>query len=96
MACLSPLNCENEYLVLALALGEETADEAVVGSIVWAFRRLKKPRSREMSARGYALRSVRPNIPFFPSFNLRVGLNSIAVVNLRRHGSTAVDNQRRK
>ena len=27
--------------------------QAVVGSIVWAFRRLKKPRCREMSARGY-------------------------------------------
>ena len=42
-----------EYLVLQL--GEETAVQSVVGSIVWAFRRLKKPRSREMSTRGYAL-----------------------------------------
>ena len=37
----SPLNCKNEYMVLAL--GEKTAAQAVVGSIVWAFRRLKKP-----------------------------------------------------
>ena len=51
-----PLNCENEYPVLAL--GEETAVQAVVGSIIWAFRRLKKPMCREMSARGYALDSV--------------------------------------
>ena len=39
--------------------------QAVVGSIVWAFRRLKKPRSREMSVRGYALHSVRPQLSFF-------------------------------
>ena len=32
----TPLKCKNEYLVLAL--GEETAVQAVVGSIVWAFR----------------------------------------------------------
>ena len=32
--------------------------QSVVGSIVWAIRRLKNPRFREMSARGYALRSV--------------------------------------
>ena len=37
---------------------EETAALAVVGSIVWAFRRLKKLKSREMSARGYALYSI--------------------------------------
>ena len=59
----TPLNCKNEYLVLAL--GEETAAQAVVGSIVWAFRRLKKPISREMSARRYALHSVRPQLSFF-------------------------------
>ena len=41
----SLLNCKNDYLVLAL--GEETAVQVVVGSIVWAFRRLKKPMSRE-------------------------------------------------
>ena len=55
---LTPLKCEIEYLLLAL--GEETAVQAVVGSIVWGFRRLKKLRCREMSARGYALNSVLP------------------------------------
>ena len=49
-----------------LPLGEETAVQTVVGSIVWIFRRLKKPRCREMSARGYALRSVCPQLSFFP------------------------------
>ena len=44
---------------------EETAVQAIVGSIVWAFSRLKKPRSREMSARSYALHSVRPKLSFF-------------------------------
>ena len=54
------------FVLLVLALGEETAVLAVVGSIVWAFRRLEKPRCREMCARGYALYSVRaPNFPFF-------------------------------
>ena len=48
-----------------LALGEETAVQVVVGSIAWAFRRLKKPRRiRETSARGYALHSVRRHISF--------------------------------
>ena len=36
----SPLNYKYEYLVSAL--GKETANETVVDSIVWAFRRLKK------------------------------------------------------
>ena len=44
-ARLSPLNCKNEYLVLAL--GEETAVQAVVGCIVWVFRRLKTPSQDE-------------------------------------------------
>ena len=35
----TPLNCKIEYMMLAI--GEETAVQAVVGSIVWAFRRLK-------------------------------------------------------
>ena len=39
---------------------------AVVGSIVWTFRRLKKPRCREMSARSYALHSVCPKQINFP------------------------------
>ena len=50
-----------------LALGEETAVQAVVCSIVWAFRRLKMPRSPEKSARGYALHSVYPQLFFFPT-----------------------------
>ena len=53
----------NEYLVFAL--GQESAAQAEVGSIVWVFRRLKKPRIRKMSARGYALHSLRPQL-FFP------------------------------
>ena len=61
----TPLKCKNEYLVLPLVW--ETTVQTVVGSIVWAFRRLKLPRCREMSARGYALYSVCPELPFFPS-----------------------------
>ena len=37
-----------------------TAAQVVVGSVVWALRGLKKPRSRDMSARGYALHCVCP------------------------------------
>ena len=60
-----PPLCKNEYLVLSL--GRETAARAVVGAIVWAFRRRKKPRSRGMSARGYALLSVCLQLSFsFP------------------------------
>ena len=62
----TPLKCKNEYLVLAL--GEETTVQSVIGCIVWAFRRLKKSRCREMGARGYALHSVRP--PTFLPFPL--------------------------
>ena len=58
----APLECKNEYLVLVL--GEETEAQAVVGSIVWAFRWLKEPSNQEMSARGFALHSVCPNFPF--------------------------------
>ena len=55
----TPLNCINDYLVyVVLAQVEETAAQAVVGSIVWTFHRLKKPRCQEMSARGYALHSI--------------------------------------
>ena len=54
----TPVKCKNEYLVLAL--GKETAVQAVVGSIVWAFCRLKKPRCREMSACSYALQRMPP------------------------------------
>ena len=38
-----------------VASSEPTNVQAVVGSIVWAFCRLKKPRRREMGARCYAL-----------------------------------------
>ena len=58
----TPFKFKNEYLVLALE--EESAVQVVVGSIVWAFRRLGKPRSREMSARGYALYSLCPQVSF--------------------------------
>ena len=36
----TPVKCKNEYLLLAL--GEGTEVQAVVGSMAWAFRRLKK------------------------------------------------------
>ena len=68
----TPLKCKNEYPVLSL--GEETAVQAVVGSIVWVFSRLKKPRCWEMSARGYAIHSVCPKLIFFPLIStFRVG-----------------------
>ena len=60
----TPLKCKNEYPVLSL--GEEIAVQAVDGSIVWAFRRLKQSRCREISARGFALYSVPPTF-LFPS-----------------------------
>ena len=59
----TPLKCKIEDLVLPL--GEETAVQAVVGSIVWPFRKFKKPRCRETSACGYALHSVCPQLLFF-------------------------------
>ena len=59
---LTPLKCKDEYLVLALR--EETAVQAVVSSIVWWFRMLKKPMRRKMSARGYAFYSVCPQLSF--------------------------------
>ena len=54
---------------------EEIAAQAAVGSIVWAFRRLKKSRSQEMSARGYALHSVSPKLSFY-HFSFLIGLIS--------------------
>ena len=56
-------------LRLALALGEGTAVQAVIGSNIWAFRRLKKTKIREMSARGYAIHSVCPQLSFYPGFS---------------------------
>ena len=47
--------CE-KYLVPAL--WEETAIQAVVSFIMWAFRSFGKPRSWVISARSYALHSV--------------------------------------
>ena len=41
--------CKNEYL--GLALGEETAAQAVVGSIVWASGKLKKTKGRYRTIR---------------------------------------------
>ena len=55
----TPLKGENEYVVLALR--EETAVQAAVGSIVWALRHLG---SKSQSVGRYALHSVRPNFPF--------------------------------
>ena len=52
---------KNEYLLLALE--EKIAGQAL--SIVGAFRRLKKSKSREMSARSYALLIVCPQLCFF-------------------------------
>ena len=49
------------------ALVKGIAALAVVGSIIWAFRRLKKPRSQEMSARSYALRNICTHSHFFLS-----------------------------
>ena len=44
--------------------------EAVVGSIVWAFCRPKYPRSREISASGYALHSVCPQLSIFATIQV--------------------------
>ena len=60
----SPLKCKNKYSVLALR--EETTVQALIGSFVSEFRRLKKPRSREMSARGYVLHITYVPKNFFP------------------------------
>ena len=55
-------NCKNEYLVFALVRKLQLG--AVVGSIVWTFRKLKKPRCRERNAHDYVLHGVCPNFPF--------------------------------
>ena len=52
-----------------IAFEKISSVQAVVGSIVLAFPRLKKPRCREMSARGYALHSV-SQLSFFLDFGL--------------------------
>ena len=48
-----------------LALGEEIAAQAIVGSIVWALRRNKEPRSREMISSATRFIAYAPNFPFF-------------------------------
>ena len=40
------------HSVTFVAIGEEAAAQEVDGTIVWAFRMFKKPRSRYTSARG--------------------------------------------
>ena len=70
------LKCKNGYLVLAL--GEETSVQAVVGSIVWTLRRLKKPSCQEMSpaaTRFLACTSKFPSFPLYGKFDCisRVG-----------------------
>ena len=53
-----PVQSTLKYDDLVLALGEETAVKAAVGSIAWPFRRFKKPKCRGMNARSYVLHSV--------------------------------------
>ena len=79
-----PLKGKNEYLVLALR--KKFPAKAVVGFIIWAFRRLKNPRCREMSARGYALHSICPNFlfSFFVKFTPGVA-TSIRPYTLKTH-----------
>ena len=102
----SLLDCKNEYLVFALR--EETAALAVVGYVVREFCRLKKPRSREMSACSFALHSVCLQI-FFRSCSgamivIMNFLNNYAIMNhdclflaehgsFRRHGSRCGNGQ---
>ena len=60
----SRLNCEIQYLVFALK--RELQPSETPGSS-WAFRGIKKPRTRDMRPRSCALHSVNPNFPFpFP------------------------------
>ena len=57
------VQCKNEYIVFAL--GRETAAQAVIRSIVWAFRELEEQRCRGMSARCYAFHIVCRQPSFF-------------------------------
>ena len=59
-ARLTSLDCKSEYLVFALS--EETAAQAVVNSIIWAFSSGSQAQSREMNARSCAFHSVYPKI----------------------------------
>ena len=50
-------------------MGEETAVNAVVGSIVWPCSQAQKAEvSVDESARGYALIAFAPNFPFLTSY----------------------------
>ena len=51
-----------EYIILFPPL-METAVQAVVGSIVWAFRRLRKPRSREIAPAATRFIAYASNFP---------------------------------
>ena len=64
-------NAINAYLTVTQA----------VGSIVWAFRRLRNPKSREMSARSYAFLTHTPNFLFKLqiSTNVTTTLRSVRV-----------------
>ena len=55
---------------MVLALGEEIAAQAIVGSIVWALRRNKEPRSREMISSATRFIAYAPNFPFFYVWSL--------------------------
>ena len=77
----SPLNYKKRVLG---SLGEETAVQAVVGSIVCAFRRIKKPKSREMSARGYAIHSVCTQLSFLQGFDVHAKLKQICLLTLEK------------
>ena len=74
----APQSTQVQKRVPGVRMLEETAAQTVVGSIVWAFRRLKKPRSREMSARSYALHSVCLNFPSFFSTSQLAAVNAAA------------------
>ena len=66
-----------------LPLEGETAVQAVVGSIVWAIRRLKKPRCREMSARGNAFHSVCPQLSFLSVINRELLQSGPVIIDFR-------------
>ena len=65
----SPLNRKIEYLVFALE--EETAAEAVVGSIIRAFRRLKNGMSQKMSACSYTFHNAHNFSTFLAHLDFR-------------------------
>ena len=67
----NPVHSTVKLKYLVFSLEKETAVQAVVGSVVRAFRRPKKPRCRQMSARSYALNSVCPQLYF--SLLMRIG-----------------------